>query len=736
MSKRPIKTILVFLLVCSFVCCRHARAEAAEIAFAGKVPGEAVCYETVKVRFILPYIKGNPDDIADMDAYAVIIGPDRETISMPAYSVYNDKNKNMSVWEVRFTPTRSGEYKYYVKVRSSAVSGNTPAHDLLVGPGSGDGFLRRASGNDHYLVFDSGRPFFGIGHNVAWVNKGSTKLFERYFTELENNGCNMARVWMCNWSFPLEWGDLGRYDKEAAEALDRLLDLAAQKGIYLILCLDTYGSLMSGEGGWDEDKWGANPYNVCRGGPCRTPEDFFKDPDAIRFYKNKLRYIVARYGHSPNILAFELWNEYNAPVEWLEEMTVYLRSINPHRQLITTSLGYPHRPGKKAAGKVWDLKRMDIVSEHLYSNDAGPDYSRVMINEGRTGLSGYSKPFIFAEFGMDASRDDKFIDPDGKGTALHNSIWASLVSGAMGTAMNWWWDSYIRPKKLYHHYKGLSLILSGLDWNGPFKYIVTSGVMRPYEVARNTSPRDVEISTRNEWGEIGPNRFFVSRDGSLSGTGNPNKYLHGTDKMSIKKDMIFDYDGSRPGKAVINIGKVSQDAELVVLIDGKEVLKKRLPTGPGEGPWKKSRYKEEWDLYQCEYDMDIDVPLPRGRHTLTLSNKGGDWVSIEKVTFKGYVDSIYENAMCAGIQVGGKMLFWVKNNAVSMPTDTVGRIEGAFFDVMDLTGRYDYNVEWYDTVSGKAVSSCVATPYRGKLRLEVPPFDTDIACIVSPKEVE
>lgn len=55
-----------------------------------------------------------------------------------------------------------------------------------------------------------------------------------------------------------------------------------------------------------------------------------------------------------------------------------------------------------------------------------------------------------AETGEPAAQRSGLTDPDGIG--LHNDLWAPSVSLAAGTAMMWWWDSYIAPYNLYHHF--------------------------------------------------------------------------------------------------------------------------------------------------------------------------------------------------------------------------------------------------------------------------------------------
>lgn len=68
------------------------------------------------------------------------------------------------------------------------------------------------------------------------------------------------------------------------------------------------------------------------------------------------------------------------------------------------------------------------------------------------------------EFGIDWRAPDTKYDPRGKGINLHNGLWASACSGNAGTAMIWWWDSYVHPKNLYFQFEPLKKFLEGVPW--------------------------------------------------------------------------------------------------------------------------------------------------------------------------------------------------------------------------------------------------------------------------------
>ena len=152
---------------------------------------------------------------------------------------------------------------------------------------------------------------------------------------------------MIKWSNAIEWtagkgsGDfqgLGRYAQDNAYRIDKVLEDAEAHGVKVQLTFGSY--LEHTEGGtWNEGSWSENPYNTVNGGPCGDGGAFFTDATARRWYKNRLAYIVARWGQSPSIFSWELWNEVVAPADWVREMARHLRAEDVKRHLVSTTFG-------------------------------------------------------------------------------------------------------------------------------------------------------------------------------------------------------------------------------------------------------------------------------------------------------------------------------------------------------------------------------------------------------------
>jgi endo-1,4-beta-mannosidase len=130
---------------------------------------------------------------------------------------------------------------------------------------------------------------------------------------------------------------------EDAWRVDYLLGQAAEKDIYLLITTMDFSRFMAGE-------WAHNLYNTANGGPCADPWDFWTDEIPKQYYRQVLRYFVARWGYSTNVLAWELWNEWHElewhtsqfnvaeGIAWHQEMGAYLKSLDSNH-MVTTSMG-------------------------------------------------------------------------------------------------------------------------------------------------------------------------------------------------------------------------------------------------------------------------------------------------------------------------------------------------------------------------------------------------------------
>ncbi|MDD5424400.1 MAG: sugar-binding protein [Candidatus Omnitrophica bacterium] len=400
----------------------------------------------------------NPFDPEEVDLAAEFTDPSGKTSVMPGFYSGPD-------WKVRFSPDLEGEWKYVVCLKTKEGAGRTEQKSFKCAASQAKGFIRVSKADPKYFEFTDGSFYYPVGENICWA---SLPGFRKYFAEMQKAGGNWTRIWMSNWEAGLEWTKgsgyrgLGKYNLEKADKLDKIVDLAKEYGLYFQLVINHHGQLSTKV----NPQWDDNPYNAKNGGPCKSPQDFFTDPEAKKHFKNRMRYIIARWGYSPNIMAWELWNELTfvddldlgTDAAWHKEMASYIKGIDPHRHLITTSYaGTFHGYGFN--GKVWEIPEIDFTQFHMYTQDV----VSAVIGAYRL-MDRFDKPYFMGEIGTDSS--DGVDKKDADGAYLHSALWAEYMLACGGNAMPWWWDSYIHPKNMYYHWAALSEFNRGVDRRG------------------------------------------------------------------------------------------------------------------------------------------------------------------------------------------------------------------------------------------------------------------------------
>lgn len=408
----------------------------------------------------------NPYDPTDIRLDGRFTAPSGQTVTVPGF-YYQDFEEGANgrltptgdwSWRVRFTPTETGEWHY--RILATTLSGTVRSADnvFTVTESDSPGFVRVDPRNSRYFVFDDGTPYFPVGENIGWGGGDPVGDYTRWFDALHAANGNFARVWMAPWGFSVEWLDtgLGNYDRRQGQAyqLDRVFDLAAERDIYIMLSLLNHGQFSE----TTNPQWNENPYNAANGGPLQSPGEFATNSEALRLWNQRLRYIAARWGYSPNIMAWEWWNEIiwtplaqtDLLVPWIERSAAYLRSLDPYHHLIT------HSGSILSDSAVWSLDSLSFTQDHKYGLDNLPLTFSQLIPKW---LAQYpDKPFLMGEFGLGSP-----LDIDTWGVEVHLGLWSAPMSGAAGTAMTWWWDNYVDPLDLYYHFAGVAAFFQGED---------------------------------------------------------------------------------------------------------------------------------------------------------------------------------------------------------------------------------------------------------------------------------
>ena len=393
----------------------------------------------------------DPDDIA-VDGLFTSKG---KRLDLPAF--WDGKS-----FRLRFSPTEPGVWSLIVKVTTSSESRESQSERFRVTRSGDSGFVRVSMTNPRYLELDSGKSFVPIGLNLCWPDKTGLPSYDRRFAKLQSVGGNFTRIWTTQERrLETKEAGLGRYDLNSAAFYDSVFDLADKYGIRAMFTFDDYRVLAKTD--YFNAHWADSPYNAANGGPLREPTDFFNDPTCQRLYKQRLRYLVARYSAYPSMAMWELYNEQDnipkpgVPTPWFREMTDYLANIDPYRHIVTTSYSWDDK------AEVWECPAVGLTQQHLYGQGDTVDFVS-MVAQGSRKLDRFGKPHLIGEFGITWKEPDISLDKSRLGTPLHDALWASIMTGEAGGALTWWWDNYLEPLDLWPVFTGISRFVSTIDF--------------------------------------------------------------------------------------------------------------------------------------------------------------------------------------------------------------------------------------------------------------------------------
>lgn len=687
-------------------------------------------YERLELQVDLDATYDNPFDPDDVRLDAVFTAPSGRKLVVPGFFMveqHREVAEQAEVmipqlqcgWRIRFAPLEVGPYRWELRLRdrSGQITGGEGALECVAG--KQPGFIRTSKIDPHYLAFDHGEGYFAIGHNLP-IYHTTGQLGDEAMRKFAAAGENFNRWWMSSSGFGIEWTDrLGWYRQDVAARIDLSLDLARELGLYYMMCMDTHQDFR--ESGWER-----NPFNARNGGPCETPRDWFTGEAAKRYYRNRLRYTVARWGYSPNVLCWEFGNEMegwaDSPDEvkfpWHKEMSDYLRSIDPFGHLITTSFW-----SKTGPEQYWGLENIDIVQTHCYTNDDGNTAEAVRgycLHQWER----FAKPHIFGEFGIRSHSTT--ADKDPKGWALHNSLWAGLTSFAAGGPMPWWHENYIDPLDLYFHFTSVANFSRDLPL-GTARWTMLETTAPEYvDANRPPDTRDVVISTLSGWGKPEHAEFAVRPDGRIEGDRRPQQLLHGQSHRDIKNPPTFVVTYPKPGKFAVRVGRVSASGLLKIWVDDELKLERELPCGEGLG--KESVYRSQWKLWETTYDEDVSVDVPAGLHRIRVENFGRDWVTASSYRFTGCQVLDRPNVLVCGMKSDPVSILWIQNREstwYNRGRDAVPPVDPFRLAVELPDGEYE--VERWETWKGTVLGSERVKSRDGRLVLEFPGLESDVA---------
>ncbi len=476
-----------------------------------QLPESGPVNRRVESRFGVAREFFNPFDPDEVTVDFELTGPDGKTGTYPGFfsrdyvrSRHFTRETVAPVgagfWEIRFTPTAAGEYKVRLLLEDRLRGEKTATgwKTFRAEPSALPGPIRVSQKNPGYFERATGEFFFPVGLNIHTNTDRRSEIgfkfgqlpdrgtydYEEYLEGCGKNGINVAEVWMAGWTYALEHdasraGNFGvnRYNLAAAWKLDLIFAMAEKNNILINLVIDNHGRLSNNS----DPEWGENPINskgefaAANGGFLTAPEEFFRSPEAEKNNDKRARYIAARWGATPNLMAVELWSEvdltaqfqerYNdgSAVKWTEraaglwkrqsqlQLPVSTHICSDFRRLRNFIELYRQPSVTHLAGDAYRDPKIHFA-DHLR------EYEREMRDTG--------KPQLITEYGG---------NPSGSSAAqiladIHTGLWGSLFSRLSGTPFLWWHD-FVHLGKHYDHYRAFSRYLAGIDLRkGPLSF--------------------------------------------------------------------------------------------------------------------------------------------------------------------------------------------------------------------------------------------------------------------------
>jgi hypothetical protein len=657
----------------------------------------------------------NPYDYQEIHVDAIFTGPDGsqttvEGFYMEDFEIANTNTGALNAlptkgFRVRFSPKIPGAWTYQISCTNSAGTGAYPVQNFTCESSNLKGFVQ--AGQSNYLQFENGTPYVPVGENIAWQNSNPYTDYKKWVGKMADNGGNFLRLWLCHWGMGLEWKNdvngfsgLKKYKQNSAFYLDWLFDYCAEREVYVMFCLNHHGQVSSQV----NPNWPENPYNSANGGPCQNTWDFFSNAQAKSLIKNRLRYILARWGYQRSIMTWELFNEVNwtdnyeqhKPViaDWHAEMAAFLKQKDSAQRPVSTSYGSPQSEDPA----VWNNPDLDYTQRHYYFDS--PNLEAVLSNGVRENLDLYDKPTLIAEFGLNAAGSN-LLNLDPNGIHLHNNLWGPLFGGGMGSGMTWWWDSYVEPGNLYDQFLGLSEVSGQIDF-------VTAQFQPANNVNVSGASGDLKLNTNLDWSGLGDTLIQINANGViLPANYKLSQYLYGSVwNTQYRRPPSFQVDMPQAGQFKILTGnQFGANPKLSVWVDGVQVLS-----------------------VTPALNQTYMVNIPAGLHTVKVDNIGTDWMKIACYAFMGLGSAIdaYVLASADQTQLSGWVLNSDYNHQYIAANGQPAMLSGASIKSSALNNG-NYWVKWFDCQTGALVQAESVLVSNGTLELPIPDLTWDLA---------
>jgi hypothetical protein len=445
--------------------------------------------------------------------------------------------------------------------------------------------------------------------------------------------------------------------------------------------------------------WSENPWNAANpGGFLQKPADFFTSPEAAQLTRQKYRYVVARWGYSPAVLAWELFNEVHwvdalridhddaAVAQWHSEMAKYLRSIDPYHHLVTTSTD-------NLGSAIY--RDMDYLQPHLYATSMLAALRRFDIDP-----STERRPIFYGEFGNDNMR----LSTEQKASGVDQVplAWASLMGTGRYAGQIWEGDKVISSGRL-GELAALAEFLSEGEW-------ATRADLKPFSaVVKDAPQQSLIVEPGDSWHPREPKEIPIPIDGrqALDFAEVPRYLVNATSARRDKFPARVMFKLALPTNSSMRVRLAASEhasAGARVLIDEKAVVTHAWPKG-SEGALE--QHGPRWETFP--------LAVAVGEHRITIENTSeGDWVEFGSLD-TGVMTSVLTTI---GQRNADFIALWVYHREGVFSVRDVAAARGRV--LIDDVRAGKWRATWRDSVTGRKLASEEIEHSGGGLEIATP----------------
>ncbi|MEJ5351489.1 MAG: cellulase family glycosylhydrolase [Melioribacteraceae bacterium] len=275
---------------------------------------------------------------------------------------------------------------------------------------------------EDYLPFDSTNP---------WRLPDEFEIRDA-LTSIKQLGGKVVRMYVLSVRREIDSPDIirhvegpGKFNEEAFKALDKVLQIANEVGVRVIIPF--------------VDNWhwwgGPREYAAFRN---KDRDAFWTDPEIISDFKKTIEFTINRknsytgvlYKDDKAIFGWETGNELNAPYEWTKEIAAYIKSLDKNHLVIEG------RNSPDLSVEAIQDTNIDVVTTHHY-RDTKLNLKKIVDNQS---MAKGKKPYIIGEFGIVPPQEIRAITD-------------TIINKGIAGGMIWSLRFHNREGGFYHHYE-------------------------------------------------------------------------------------------------------------------------------------------------------------------------------------------------------------------------------------------------------------------------------------------